>query len=188
MELFELERRIANPLKFSQDIEKMIKAENLKFDIKKTIAGIDLFHQLDVAVGTNNLTYFSGPFVATETNITNSFQRPEAEHVFISAIRIWEGTTIAPGIEATPWVPVTDEILQNATFTISVNGVVMLKNYPVRAALNTQTGKYDALIPLKELITWMGQTELKLDVSFKSPTTAIASGLRFELIGVGLVS
>jgi len=188
MELFELEKRFANPKKFRNDIKKMIEAEGLKFDIAKTIAGVNLYHQKDATVGLNNMTFFNGQFLANETNITNSFNRPEAEHVFIGAVRIWQGATEGAGIQDTPWVPVDDNIIQNGTFSITVNGVIKLKNYPIRAALNTQTGKYDALIPLQEIITWIGQTDLKLDVAFKSPLDGIALGLRFELIGVGLVS
>lgn len=187
MELFEIEKRFADPKKFGEDIKKMIEAENLKYDIKKTIAGVSLFHQKGVPLGDTSISFFNGTFDPTNTNITNSFSRPEAEHVFISGIRIWQGDN-ATNPEQGSWASITDNVLENATFTVTVNGVVMLKNYPVRDALNTQTGKYDGLISLKEIITWIGQTELKIDVDFKSPITDLLLGMRFELIGVGLVS
>jgi len=188
MDLYSFEQRIKNPAQFKNDILAYIAANKSKVDINKTIAGVSLYHEKVVGLAALSDTFFNGAFVQANTNINSSFIRPEAEHVFITGVKIYQGNDTTT-IENSSWGDLIEEKLQNGQFTITSNGVVMVKNFPMRSANPAQTGKYQNLIELDEIIFWEGQTELKLDVTFKSGgAVPVAIALRFELVGVGLVS
>lgn len=186
MELMELERRLQHPKEFKASIMRYIEESGAVVNIDKSIAGVVWYHEQVVPLAGLNADFFTGTFVATDTNIENNFTPKQDEHTFITGIRIFEGNDTTT-VSNSSWGDLVDPRLQNGSFTITSNGVVVVKNMSMRDALLAQTGKFQGLIPLKEIIFWQGQTDLKLTVNFKGASLA-DNALRFELVGVGLIS
>jgi len=186
MELYDLERRLKDPKGFKNDIIKYMIAQGAQPNIEKSISSVVWYHEQIVPLATLNAEYFTGQFIQSDTNIESNFTPKQDEHSIITGIRIFQGDDTTT-VSNSAWGDLVEPKLQNGQFTITSNGIVVVKNMSMRDALVAQTGKFQGLIPLKELVFWQGQTELKLNVTFKGANLADLA-LRFELVGVGLVS
>lgn len=187
MDLLNVEMRLANPMKFRNDLLNFLGLDGQKISLDKYIAGVKFQHSLPV-VGQERAVFFGGTFDEDFTNIRNSFTRPESEPTLIYGMRIWQNAVVAANRDITPWDEVTDGDLQNGDLTIENNGKTQLRNYPINEALTAQTGKFQSYIPLLELINWKGQTSLNVIANFKVAPVTLLLNMRVELLGIGLIS
>ena len=157
----------------------------------KTIASVSYYHQVGLDAKTNAV-FFDGVFAPSETNLVGSFVRPQSEHSLIYAIRYFTGDIGSGDLFESTWDEGNGKInsIQNATFTITNNGVVVLKNYPMTDFLPGLTTKDVGYIMLDEPILWEGQTSLTVQLTSADPSQVFGAdiGGRFELVGIGLIA
>lgn len=148
---------------------------------QKSVGGID-FIDGRVVTGAEIVNFFTGN-ATTYTNLS-SFQRPDKEFSIIQSLRFREGVNAT--VNETVWdSPGIATVINNAFFTISVNGVVQLKRYPlfasVQAAEDINTGRID----LPKDIFIGDQEEYKLAVEFENAPAVANTNMMVELIGIG---
>lgn len=175
------------PQSFKRDFQKYLEANGTKVDLPKSIAQLAYYDQQAVpTVAGQQQVYFVGTVSAARTNLGNSFNRAQAEHMIITGIQVNDGNNAV--ITATDWVtgaslPAT----KNATFTVVVNGVTYVKDYPMVNANDEVTDDTRGVIWLSEPIFWPGQTELRITVTFPAAGAA-SDNLRITVLGVGTVA
>lgn len=199
----ETEYRIFNPGVIENAFINYLKKSGAKIDIDKTIATVHLYHQKEIT-GLNVVEFFTGDFIAQNTNIEgSSFLRPMTEHFVITAIKISLGETAvsepayeveyAPGVIENPILGGSAAQISKAVMTMEVNGIVRLKNLPLGESDANLTGDEVGQIPLNEIILWPGNQNCKIQVQAKPGQTFGSVALtqfqymRMELIGIGLV-
>jgi hypothetical protein len=180
-----LEARMRTPKGFKDAILSFFGANQAKVNIGKSIGQLELYDQLPVATLTQ-ATFFTGQVAANRTNLLNSFTRPEGEHMIITGIKVYDGTNAA--IDATDWTTGTSlAAIKNGLVTVSSNGTVFLRNYPLVAAGDETTDDSRGIIYLSEPIFWAGQTDLQVVVTFPVAPAANVN-LRMAVVGVGTLS
>lgn len=181
-----LEARLAFPKAFQENLIKFFNANNLRVDQAKSIATLAFYDQQPVPAAPQVLQFFSGTFSTSRTNLPNSFVRPQAEHMIITAVQVFDGNNAA--IQATDWVTGASlPAVKNATMSIIANGIVYLRNFPLLQGNDEVTDDSRGQIFLPEPILWPAQTDLQITVNF--PTAGAASdNIRIGIIGVGTVS
>lgn len=180
-----LEARMRNPKGFKDAILAFFAANQAKVNIGKSIGQLEIYDQQAVA-GVTQARFFTGQVAANRTNLQNSFTRPEGEHMIITGIKVYDG--LAANIEDTDWVlGCSTADVKNGLVTVSSNGTVFLRNYPLVAANDETTDDSRGTIFLSEPIFWAGQTELEVNVTFPSAPAA-TTNLRMAVVGVGTLS
>lgn len=184
-----LQQRFMDPDGFKNAMENWLLANNVKIEIKKVIAEMNLFHQKTIAA-LSRQQYFTGTFDVNATNIrNNTFIRPDSEPMIVTAIGLRDGQ--AGTLEDTDWVDgVSLAVVKNATMTAEINGETVLRNFPLAAASDERTDFSRGVIELSEPVLWMPQTPAEVNVQFNAGSTAPVAGdnLRVELRGIGLIS
>lgn len=182
---FVLEERMKNPGGFKAALLAYLAANNCKVEQAKSIAELSLYDQ-QVVAGLTRVVFFQGQVSAQRTNLQNSFTRPDSEHMIITGIRLLDGTNAA--IDATDWsTGLSLAALKNATFTVVVNGVTYLRNFPAADASDELTDKNRGIIYLTEPIVWPAQTTAQVEFIFPVAPGANIN-LRCELVGVGTLA
>lgn len=174
-----------NPNGFKQAILAFFEANKAKVNLNKSIGQLEIYDQQVVAAVTQ-ANFFTGQVAANRTNLLNSFTRPEGEHMIITSIKISDG--LAANIEDTDWaIGASTADVKNGLMTVTSNGTVFLKNYPLLAANDEVTDDSRGTIFLSEPIFWAGQTSLEVQVTFPSAPAA-TTNLRVSVVGVGTLS
>lgn len=199
----ETEYRILNPGAIENAFINYLSKSGAKIDMDKTIAQVNLYHQKEIT-GLNTVNFFTGDFVAQDTNIEgSSFIRPMSEHFVIVAIKLWLSETnvsepayelpFYPGIIDNQAFPGTLQDLTAAVLSMEVNGVRYLKNLPIAESDGGINSDEIGQILLNEPILWQGNTDCIIQVKAKPGRTFgdapsdIFQYLRVELIGIGLI-
>ena len=186
MNLTELEERLAAPKRMKEDFIRFCEANGFDVDMNKTITTLSLYDQVDIS-GVSTVKLFTGQLTTDRTNIRDSFQRPQSEHVIIYGLRIFQGDNVVT-LSDSDWTEVVAAAIKNAVISIEVNGVIQLRNLPLTDLLQDQTGEYYAKLPLLEPIFWGGQTGLVATVDFKGTNSLASTSLRVELLSYGATS
>jgi len=207
-----IERNIALPGVEQANFVKYLTAANLPISNSKTIAYQSLYHFLisKSSGGTSTtLKFFTGTYDQALTNFPgNNFVLPQSQHFLVTAIQAggWEATNSAG---ATPITKVrkgftsissqsvadkTFNTLFNAVYTFTVNGIVMQKDVPLTVFDNTLGTQQRGRFELSQPVLIPSQSDFSLTVSSKGngnlaydASTEVATGLWFELIGIGLI-
>lgn len=198
----ETEFRLLNPGAIETAFINYLKKSKAKIDQDKTIASVHLYHQKEIT-GLNTVEFFTGDFIAQNTNIEgSSFIRPMSEHFVITQLKIFIGETpeSEPAFEVNYTPGIIDNLavsgiaqLTKATLNMEVNGIRYLKNLPLGESDANLTGDEVGQIPLNEPILWQGNTDCIIQVKAKPGQTFGNVGLnqyqymRMELIGIGLI-
>lgn len=186
----QIEKRFNHPAAIENAFLAWLKANNAEIGQSKTIATNVLYHAKDISNLTTS-TFFSGTFIASDTNIVGAFIRPQSEHLCVYGIRAYTGSQLGTvtnqswhrGLDFS-----LDSIPYNATISIINNSERELKNLPMTEFDADLTTKDQGTVFLDQPILWEGQTELQL-VLDAANGTAFASGqfMRFDLVGLGLI-
>ena len=187
----QLIERFKEPGELEREFKSYINMAGLQIDQSKTIAAVAYYDQKGiVAPGGVDVNFFAGTFDETLTNVGASYRRPESEHFVCYGIRFAvDPLAGAPFNDAAP-VPGTNNLARfdNAVITVTNNGVVELRNYPISEALFGLTTKDQGLILLDEPIIWGGNTNLTVLMETKGNLFIADDVLRLTLVGIGLVS
>jgi len=179
---------LANPGIIEDQIKAYFTNQNYKIENEKTVAGTTYYHYLPVATLTS-VEFFSGVLVPAQTNVPgNNFIRPQSEHQLIYGVRLESATTVGGGDN--DWTPgCIDAWGKNCTFSITSNGVIMVKDIAVSEALENLTTTDNGLITFKIPFIWGGQEELKLTMKSKGNVAGSANTFyKWTLQAVGLIS
>jgi len=199
----ETEYRILNPGVIENAFINYLNKSGAKIDMDKSIASVNLYHQKEIT-GLNTVEFFTGDFIAQNTNIEgSSFIRPMSEHFVIVALKISLSETAesepafeveyAPGVIENPILGGSAAQLSKAVLNMEVNGIRYLKNLPIGESDANLTGDEIGQIPLNEPILWQGNTDCIIQVKAKPGQTFGNAGatqfqyMRMELIGIGLI-
>lgn len=181
-------RAIAAPGQIESQVKAYFSAAKYAIDNDKTIAGTKYYHWQSVA-GVNNLQYFTGVLVPAQTNVpANNFVRPQSEHQLIYGLRVESAVTVDPA--ENDWTPgCIDAWGKNCVFTITSNGVVMVKDIPMSEALENLTTSDNGLITFAVPWIWGGQEELVISVRNKDGVNGPTNTkYKLTLQAMGLVS
>ena len=208
-----IEKNIALPGVEQANFVKYLTAANLPISNSKTIAYQSLYHFLiskSATVTATTLKFFNGTYDQALTNFPgNNFVLPQSQHFLVTAIQAggWVATNAAG---ATPITVVrkgftainsqsvaskTFNLLFSATYTLTVNGIVMQKDIPLTVFDNTLGTQQRGRFELSQPILIPSQSDFSLTVSAKGAgldltydaNTEVGNGLWFELIGIGLI-
>lgn len=166
----------------------LLAKNGVKIGRSKTVAQQTLYCQKEVDA-LSEQDFFSGAYVAAESNMrSGSYTPPEDEPFLITHIRMLDGTVPTNDVDQTPWAYGANAAEnKNSTFTINNGGVTALRNIPGTSFITGLTDDSLGALALPEPILWKGQTNLELQYRMKSAAAA-AAGVRFELIGLALIS
>lgn len=182
----QLIKQFANPKAFEEAFYKYLAASGAKMVQDKTIA----YQVLNDARQLNGQTitdYFTGPLDPQQTNIENSYTRPESEHFLIVAIRCYYGSGAVTACDFTRGIPENINTT-NSTIDLYVNSVRMLKEIPLTVFNeNTFASENRGTLLLDEPILWQGQEDMLLQVKNKSNEAFSNECLRFDLVGIGMI-
>lgn len=153
--------------------------DNVKM-IPKNFSGNRYATENQVANGTNVITF--------QTLANGEKEYPKDEHGVVANIRAYEGTIAAADIDKAPWIPglVQPELL-NATFTITQNSLVVMKDIPMTIFTRSEEEPYSGNMALISPFPWLGQTDLKIVVNLKDQVAAVNTNLRFEVSGIAFI-
>lgn len=183
----EIRRRFKNPGDIELEFLDYLKAAKLPIDNSKSIASVSYYDAKNTN-GAGVFTFFgSSPLVSANTNVPgNNFVRPASEHAVIYAIRI---ESAAADVAVATFVPGDsgDAALNKSVFTLTNNGVIEEKNFPISEALSGLTTRDQGIILLDEPIIWAGQTELSIQIDTKGFALPAVFATKFKLIGIGLI-
>lgn len=203
-----IEKRISQPGILERQFLNYLRMANAPIDQSKSIAYEVLFH-IQETTGRNNVEFFTGQLNQAFTNIRGSFVRPQSEHFLIYGLRGYKENSE----EALPPVPnplnfnlqkgftslqaYNDRGISpysNATLSIQVNSIRMLKKIPLMEFDNELVSSHKGTMLLDQPILWQGQTELKLSVQTNNPLNIFQGNapgestfMRFDLLGIGLI-
>lgn len=195
--------RLFNPGKIETMFINYLIAAKQPIGQSKTIASRSIYHQKQIT-GLEKINFFSGQYLATETNLEGStFQRPLSEHFVITAVKFsiaQNGASVAAndvvytdGISGNINIGVSSFKLQKATFSMEVNGIRYLKNVPLSESDALDDTDNQGIIQLNEPIIWPGNTNAEILVSSKPGQPFGDTGLgefqflRVELLGLALI-
>lgn len=186
-----IRNRFKHPGQAENEFMNYIKKANLPFDNDKTIASVAYYHAVLINSATN-AEFFAGNFVANNTNVPgNSFVRPNSEHALIYAFRVAVGDGTGQNPAEQVYTPGTGANIDfdNSIITVSNNGTIVLRDFPLSEALDGLTTRDQGLIMLDEPILWAGQTSMPITWKTKSQVgTTDDICLKITAIGLGLVS
>jgi len=182
---------IANPGLFEkQVIEYLTYAGFDCTQVEKSIGYQTLWHWMDVD-GENDIDFFTGNYVANQTNVPpSSFTRPLGEHFIIYGIKIMEAAVASPSIQL-DWVPGAQSVLaKNSYLTIKINGVDRTTRIPPSDAQENLTTIDNGTIWLNEPIIWGGQVPGAINLKGSDPAILGQTNGKFwiGLVGIGLFS
>jgi len=187
----------ANALKLTndaggvKDVINIFRENGLSINQEKTLADQIVYDTVRLApLATGNFTFFSGAPDLVRTNLTN-FNKPESEHSFIYGVRILvaDSATIAGVTFFSPPGFLSESYLDDAKFTLNVNGVQVLKKIPTSDFnASDDSGQGFGVYPLLIPVVWGGQQEIQAFIESPNAVSSV-NGLviRLELIGVGLI-
>lgn len=75
----QIERRFAHPKRLQKEFLNYLKESNAPINQSKSIASNILYHAKDISL-QKNISFFTGTYISTDTNIVGNFVRPESEH------------------------------------------------------------------------------------------------------------
>ena len=206
-----IERNIAMPGVEQANFVKYLTAANLPISNSKTIAYQSLYHFVvtdDTTTTATTAKFFTGQYDQQLTNFPgNNFVLPQSQHFLVTAIQ--GGGFTGTGAAATPFTKVakgftaessqsvaakTFNQLFSATYTFTVNGIVMQKEIPLTVFDNTlgtqQRGRFELsqpiLIPSQSDISLVVQAKGSANLDYDA-SAETATGMWFELIGIGLI-
>jgi len=205
-----IERNIAQPGLQQANFVKYLTDAELPISTSKTIAYQSLYHVLETSTapgpGITSANFFTGPYVATNTNFPgNTFVLPQSQHFLVTAIQggnysgdigtsasFYKGFVVERQEAA---VGITNAGLVGATYTFTVNGIVQQKDIPLTEFDNTLITAQRGRFELSQPILIPAQSDLQLRVTSVTglPITAYpidgetAQGIWFELIGIALI-
>ena len=177
---------LANPNEIKDAVKTFLRANGVtEGDLAKSIAQLSYFDQKSFA-GVTNVPMFTGTFNTNNSNLGDSYIRPQGEHMVIQRLRFLEYVGANP-IQNAAWnYGLTQEEFVNGTFTIQSNGVVFVRDMPMTVNPNS-TDETLGFLELPIPIFWAAQTKIEVSISLK--TVGIAtSNIRVELHGMGTVS
>lgn len=181
-------RFLSQPGLLEQQAKAFLVSQKYEIANDKTLAGTAYYHWQRVA-GANNFQFFTGVLVPAQTNVPgNNFIRPQSEHQIIFGMRVESSVAIAPA--ENDWTPGSiDAWGKNCTFTITSNGVVMVKDYPLSEALENLTTNDNGLISFRVPFIWGGQEELVITLRNKDGVNGTAdTSYKLTLLALGLIS
>jgi len=181
--------RLKNPGALQKEFVTYLEKAGAKITITKNIASVSYYDTK--TIGANKrLEFFKGDPVTGSTNIsTGSFIRPESEHALIYAIRAFTGTNaLITDANYSAGGQNAFAHYTNSFFSVVNNGVTVLKDYYTAEGLTGLFTKDQGLIDLDEPVLWLGQTECPIDWTTFTTTTLATTHLRFEYLGIGLIS
>jgi len=179
-----LQNRMLFPEAFKNAFLKMVEENDYSVKREKTIAQLALYHQKTIAT-LDNEVFFRGTPNANNSNMQNSFIRPEDEHFLIIGVTVMDGNNAS--VQATDWdYGANLQPVKAGQISITTNGVRVLKDMPLTEADPDLTTSDHGVITLGEPIFWGGQNDLV--VEYTSPVAgAVADNLRIGLVGIGLI-
>jgi len=167
-----------------------IKQNNLVFNQSKTLAELIRYDQ-KVIGDQSTVQFFSGDFIAGNTNLLNSYIPPESEHQVIWGIRVLSTGAVEDPVYLSTWIEGNANLpsIQNAKLSVTNNSLVVLRDYPLADFIPDLTTKDIGFITLSEPIVWAGNTNLSCTLKTASPNTTFPAdaGMRIELHGIGLI-
>lgn len=183
-------RFLQSPGMVEQQVKAYLTAAKYEISNDKTFGGT-AYYQWQSVAGVSTLEYFSNntTFVQAQTNVPgNNFIRPQSEHQLIFGMRVRSAVTVAPA--ENDWQEgCVDAWGKNCVFSITSNGVIMVKDYPLAEALENLTTTDNGLIMFRVPFIWGGQEELKITLRNKDGVNGTANtNYHLELIGAGLYS
>ena len=183
-----VQKQLNNGKWFPDMFYKYLKGQGIEIDNDKTLQGVAYFDARAIG-GLTTQRFFVGnavPGAAQNTNL-DTFVRPQTEHAVLWGLRISDVVNVAD-VRAVDWVAgANDASLKNATISVTINSEVVLRNYPLREALDNLTTRDNGYIPLPILWTWPGQTSLEIVLTPATGQTFTANlNTMIELLGVGL--
>jgi len=187
----QIERRFAHPKRLQKEFLNYLKESNAPINQSKSIASNILYHAKDISL-QKNISFFTGTYISTDTNIVGNFVRPESEHFLVYGIRCYVASAPTTVVSEQQWsrgiANAPAGLLANSFLSISVNSVRLLKNTPLTEFETSITTKDRGTMFLDEPILWQGQTELKMDLQNNSGIPYEADTfIRFDLVGIGLI-
>lgn len=187
----QIEKRFRNPGELERLFLNYLKKSNAPINQSKSIASSVLSHAKDVSL-QSSVDFFTGTFIASDTNIVGNFVRPESEHLLIYGVRLYSSNRSLTAVDEQPWLRglagISSDVLVSSTCTINVNSVRLLKRIPLTEFDLDITTKDRGTLFLDEPILWQGQTELRLSLNAPDGATiGDVNFIKFDLVGIGLI-
>jgi len=182
---FELMERMCKPDLLRDAIVNYLTANDCPVDsLPKSLGTRVVFHQLAIATGINQ--FFKGTPSALNSNMVNSFQLPQNEHLIITAIRVLTGNGTT--INAIDWsYGAALAVAKNGNFDVQLNGINWLKAMPGSRACEDLTDANLGFINLDVPMAWPAQTDAVINYTILTAPAA-NDAIRMELHGVGFIS
>lgn len=150
-----------------------IKNKKLPFNNSKTLADFCV-KDASAIVGLATKTLFN-------------FFYPDSEHFLVTEIRFRDGANAS--LYETLWnAGLTDNDLINGTFNITLNGTIVIKDYPLIEFLSLGAGQsISPTLVLNRPFIWQGQQTLSLVVNTVTAVTTLNTNIQAELKGLKLI-